>query len=790
MVVLSTLVTLAGTLDSASAQAPENDLAFDPEVIRGILSNGLIYYVKKNLEPRNRAQFQLVVRAGSVFEEEHERGLAHFVEHMAFNGTERFSGNEIVEYLESVGSKFGADLNAYTSFDETVYKVEIPTDDPAVTETAFEILSDWAYAMTFDPDEVERERGVVVSELLNSLSASARLVEVAHSLLFEGSRYEDRFPIGVPEIIKTATPDDLREFYERWYRPDLMAVIAVGDFDAEFTVDKIRHHFAPPPEGEARQTRAARPETPTVRPEYPIPSHTDPRARVHSDPELPDTWVHIYTKLPAETGQSLAAYRLGLAESLFSRMAEARWMWSVRFEHWSSDTKVLFASIRLRPGADVPAWTTTMLVEMQRILRYGFTSSEMERGKYDAMRSIEEERWEGNQRTSQRLAEECIRHFLYDTPLPGIAEYELRRQLLPRVTLEEVNRLAEPWDEFENSVVFVTGHDLASDTGAEQEVLDKLRGAGDLDVEPKNEEHMKRVEEVWEGLFGRVEPSSLLELPEPGTIDAEHSLESIDAVRWTLSNGATVIAKQTDFHTNEVLFEATSPGGTSLVEDSDYIAAYVAAMAVMGSLSDKVNFPAADTAHVIPYIEGLFEGFYGEAASEYIEVLFQLVTLYATAASRLDPADLEAPIESLRRYLADSRSEPVETFAEEVERALSQDHFRSAPWPLGLLNAEISPERSAAVYADRFQDFSDFTFVIVGAFDWDKLRDLAVKYIATLPATGRREQWRDLGIDPPSGVVNRTVHTSVSKPRGLIKLVFAGGHGVESSGGAGAGRPE
>ena len=235
----------------------EEPLDFDPLVVRGTLSNGLSYYIRHNEEPRDRAQIALAVKAGSVHEEENQRGLAHFVEHMAFNGTERFAKQEIIEYIESIGSTFGPDLNAYTGFDETLYFLEIPTDDPEITENAFQILSDWAYAISFDPEEVELERGVVLEEWRLSQGFNSRLQDNLLSLLFGSSRYADRAPIGLTEIIENAPVERLIEYYQRWYRPDLMAVVAVGDFDIVEMEANVKQHFAPLPK--ARLTRIAPP---------------------------------------------------------------------------------------------------------------------------------------------------------------------------------------------------------------------------------------------------------------------------------------------------------------------------------------------------------------------------------------------------------------------------------------------------------------------------------------------------------------------------------------------------
>ena len=338
---------------------------------------------------------------------------------------------------------------------------------------------------------------MVLEEWRTRRGAAARIRDVQYPVLFGDSRYAERLPIGLPEVIEAATSDDLRGFYERWYRPDLMAVIAVGDFDGAEMVETIRRHFAPPPEGATTQARAARPQTPTVRPDYPLPPHAEPRISIDTDPELSAATLQIYAKMPSKAGQNLAVYRRLLAESLFSMMANARLFERTQVADppflgawfgrglFLANTSVLYASARLDEEG-VGRGLDTVLEEMQRILRYGFTATELEREKANLLRSIESTWREREQRPSIRLAEEYIRHFLDHEPVPGIdAEYRLHQQMLPRITLQEVNRLAEPWRTLENTVVLVSGPEaVASGTEAEQEMLAKLTGAVDLEVAP------------------------------------------------------------------------------------------------------------------------------------------------------------------------------------------------------------------------------------------------------------------------------------------------------------------
>ena len=745
---------------------------------RGELGNGLTYYVRRNGEPRGRAFLSLVVKAGSVLEEEQQRGLAHFVEHMAFNGTERFAKQEIVEYLESIGSAFGADLNAQTGQDSTLYFLEVPTDDPEVIETAFRILSDWAYAISFSPDEVELERKVVMEEWRLYQGLSSRLQDRLLPLLLGDSRYAERNPIGLPEVIETASPEELRAFYERWYQPSLMAVVAVGDFDPEAIEAQVRRHFAPPPEGEALQARAAA--DPVALPRFAVPDHDEPRIEVFTDPESPVTQVVLFRKVAPESGRDLAAFRRVVAERLALAMLNAR-----LFERGQSADPPYLGGGGGRSSfvrtVDVVTFSATvepdgvergfgaLLEELQRVRRHGFTATELEREKANLLSSAESAYLERDQRLSGQLAQAYAGHFLSGVPEPGVeAEWELYQALLPLVSLAEAEAATASWTAPGNTALLVLRPEsAASGPATDNELAAALRaqleGADALAVT------------AYEDAVG--DAPLLAALPEPGVILAEERIEAIDAVRWTLSNGITVIAMQTDFRNDEVLFGASSPGGHSLVADADYVSAQHAASLAAGGgagAHDRVALDkllAGKRVWVAPYVGELFEGLSGSASPDDLETLFQLISLYVTEP-RFDP-DYFATYEAQVRSAAEARAaQPDTVFYDTVTAALSQDHFRHRPLTPELLD-ELSLERARAVYADRFADLGDATFVFVGTFDWDDLRALTAIYLAGLPSAGRAEAWRDVGVDPPAGVVERTVRKGL-EPRSQTALVFAG----------------
>ena len=762
---------------AVAPSSPDDPLAFDPAVVRGSLSNGLVYYIRHNAEPRERAHIALIVKAGSILEEEDQRGLAHFVEHMAFNGTERFAKQEIIEYLESIGSNFGPDVNASTGFDSTQYFVEIPTDDPEILEKAFQILSDWAFAITFAPDEVELERGVILEEWRLSRGFGARFQDNWFPLIFGDSRYTDRDPIGLPEVFENAPPQRLVDFYERWYRPDLMAVIAVGDFDPDAIEAKVRQYFAPPPEGEAGQAAAAV-GPPTDRPRYGVPEHKAPRVNVFSDPEAPGTQVYLLRKLPPESGDDLAALRRIVAERLAFMMLNAR-----LFERGQAEDPPYLGTIGLRGSfveaidlVQFAAWVEqdgvepgfqALLEETQRARQHGFTESELTREKATLLSEVERVYRERDQRESADLSQEYADHFLSGNPVPGIeAEWAFYQALLPEISLAEVDAVAATWSEPGNTVLLVMrpeGSGEKSDEDLESELQAKLAAADTLEVEPYEDE----VADV----------PLMATTPTAGSIAGEEAIESIDAVKWTLSNGITVIAKQTDFKNDEIVFGAFSPGGHSLVDDADHVSATYAAQLADGSgvgPHDNVALDkllAGKRVSVSPSIGELFEGFNGSSSPEDIETLFQLVHLYATAP-RLDPVYFSNYLTSLRSSAETRADQPDAVFSDTLNTVFSQGHFRRRPLTLELLD-ELSLERAQAVYADRFADLGDATFVFVGAFDWDTLRSLTETYLASLPTTGRVEQWRDVGVERPPGLEEHVVRSGI-EPRSQTAVIFAG----------------
>jgi zinc protease len=751
----------------AAATLPESAVApLDPAVRKGRLENGLTYFVRRNARPEKRAELWLALDAGSTLEDDDQRGLAHFVEHMAFKGTARFKKTEIVDFLERIGMRFGPEVNAYTGFDETVYMLKVPTDDPAVVEKALQILGDWAQAVSFADEDVEKERGVIVEEWRLGRGAEARMRDQQLPTLFKASRYAERLTIGKKEIVEQAPADTIRRFYRDWYRPNLMAVVAVGDFDPAAMEDAIRTHFAP-----LRNPAAPRP-----RASFPVPGHDETLISVATDPEATSTRVSIYYKLPRQGRDTLADARRLTVEGLYHGMINAR-LNEIRQQ---PDPPFLWAGSgagSLVRSSDVVSQSAgvdekglargleTLLVELARVEAHGFTAAELERAKTEQKRAFEQAFRERDKQESDAYASEMLRAFLEGEMMPGIAfERALNERLLPAITLDEVNHLARAWSGERNRVILVNAPEKAGRPApTEADIREIFRAAQAKTVAP------------W---VDRVREEPLVaNPPRPGTLVEETAADDLGVTRWKLSNGVRVILKPTDFKNDQVLLTGFSPGGNSLVPDAQYLSAtYAGSVLAEGGLGsfDQIELQKALTGKVAGasgFVGELEEGVGGGASPQDLETMFQLLYLKFTAP-RADPGAFASWKVRQKGYLENQLARPETVFSDALSVALSQGHFRRRPMSVALLD-EIDLKTAEAVWRDRFADAGDFTFVIVGKFQPAEIRPLVLTYLGGLPANGRTETWRDVGVRPPPGVEEVTVRKGI-EPKSQVRIVFTG----------------
>ncbi len=755
----------ANPLDAAWAPL-EAVMPVDPSIIIGELDNGLRYFIRENPYPAGRADLRLVVKVGSLLEDDDQRGIAHFVEHMAFNGTERYAKQALIKALESFGMRFGAHINAYTSFDETVYMLTIPTDEDVIVETAFDILEDWAAGVSFEGEEIDKERGVVIEEWRLGLGAGSRVRDVQFPILFGGSQYAERLPIGTLESLQNFTHDAVRRYYEDWYRPNLMAVIAVGDFDKNDIEQRIIEAF-----GELTNPEDERP-----RITYDIPEHEETRFGVATDPEMQVEQVEVFHKMPIRPQGTHGSYRQSIVEQLYSSMLNRR------LRELAQQPEAPFLGAGASQGIFVPTREVFMMgaavapggiekgleavfAEAARIAEQGFTATEFEREKSSQLRTFERIYTEKATQPSELFVEEFQRAFLENESVPGIDyEWALYQRFMPEIELAEVNAVGSSWVSADNRVVLVTAPESSAETL------------------PSDDELLAVLDNVDSVRLGRyvdtVTNAPLLSVtPDGGEIVERKDFPEVGVTEWTMGNGATVVLKPTDHREDQVLFRAVSPGGTSLAPDEDHIAALTAVNMIsasgFGTFSPReiTNMLSDKVVNVNPVINQLWEGFSGVASPRDLETLFQLLYLKFNFP-RADPTTFELITDQMRATFANETKTPEEVLQDETRAILTQNHFRRRGLSLEIID-EMDVDKSFDFYLDRFADASDFTFVFVGNFDIDTIEPLVRGYIGTLPSIEREESWRDEGVYYPTGVVEKTVYAGL-EPKSLTNIWFTG----------------
>jgi len=770
------LLTLVGLPASVAAQdgvataAQARPLPMTDEVRMGELDNGLRYYVQENGRPEGRAELRLVVNVGSVLETDAQRGIAHLLEHMAFNGTESFEKQALVDYLESIGMAFGPSINAYTSFDETVYQLQVPTDAPldgdSPLETGLQILEEWAHRVSLDPEEVDKERGVVIEEWRLGRGAGARVSEQQLPVFFSGSLYADRLPIGDVDVLQGFPQEEIEAFYETWYRPDLMAVVAVGDFDGAEIEARIRERFSQIPA----------PSTPLERPYYYVPSHEETYFALATDPELPTAQVGILTMQEPDTLQTIVDFRNSLAESLANRMLNGRLSEIAQ----RADAPFLGASTG-RSGfvRTASAWQlgaaveedghqagfTAILVEAERAARHGFTPGELEREKADMLTGYQRAYNERDNRFSSGIAGAYVSHFLEGSVVPSPeVRWELAQALIPTIDLEMVNRVARENLSPSNRIITASGPEKPElELPSEEEFEALIAAVADADIAPYEDD--------------AVDAPLVATPPQPGAVVAERYIESIDVTEWELSNGAVVWLKPTDFQDDQILLAGTSPGGWSLASEENHQVASNAATFIgaggVGQFSqiDLQKALAGKTAGASTSISELWDRVSGSSSVADVETLFQLTWLRFTEP-RQDEQVFAALKGQLQAFLANRDAAPATAFSDTLSAILSQNNPRALPPTPEDIEA-IDLGAAMEFYRERFADGGDFRFVLVGAFEVEEMRPLVEQWLASLPDLPGQEQWRDLQIVPPTGRVEKTVRKGV-EPQSQTVMITHG----------------
>jgi zinc protease len=739
----------------------------DDRVVTGKLDNGLTYYIRKNNKPEKRAELRLAVNAGSILEDDDQLGLAHFCEHMAFNGTKNFKKQEIINFLEGIGVRFGPELNAYTSFDETVYMLQIPTDKKDILEKGFQVLGDWACNVSYENEEIDKERGVIVEEWRLGRGANARIRDKQFPVVLKDSHYAERLVIGKKEIIESFKYETIKRFYKDWYRPDLMAVVAVGDFDVNEIEGVIKKIFGSIPAAQ----------NPRPRKIYDVPSFKETLYSIESDKELSYAMTTVLFKRPPYSTITLKDYKEDVLSSIFSgimseRLNEKRLLPDATFVNayigaGSRYTRTVSPStVQVVPkNNNITGALKSVMVELDRAKKFGFTATELERNKKSYLRNLEINVKEQDKKESNTVVNRIIENYLMGESYPSEnTNYELGLKIIPTITVNDINEYVKREFPDENIVVTAAVPEKADIVKPTKEILEKvIQEAANEKIEPYVDKTLN-------------EDLIAFEI-KPGKIVSEKTDVKNGVTELRLSNGAKVVLKPTSFKNDELLYTAFSDGGTSLCNDKDYLSATLSSTIVSQSGAGKFSRPALvkylsdKVANIYPSIGMYSEGLNGSASIKDMETFFKLNYLYFTQP-RKDSASFKSTMAMLETSLKNRSSSPEMAFSDTVSVTLGNYHFRRMPVTADRLK-EVDYETAMKFYKERFADAGDFTFVFVGSFELNTIKPFIEKYIASLPSLNRNEKWKDVGIAYPKGVIKKEVKKGI-EPKSKVQIYYTG----------------
>lgn len=766
------LLTGLTSVFAQGAVDPNQSYPVDKDVLVGKLPNGLTYYIRHNAEPVNRGQFWLVVDAGSILEDPDQNGLAHFVEHMCFNGTKNFEKDQIIRYLQSIGMKFGPEINAFTSHDVTNYMLQnVPLEKPANIDTALLILYDWAWQVAFEGEEIEKERGVIHEEWRTGMGSQRRIRNAYFRTLFENSKYATHDVIGDMNIVDNFQHDVIKRFYKDWYRPDLQAIIAVGDFDVNEMQKKIVALFSQIP----------RPENPRPRIIEQVPDHNDPKVSIVTDKEARMVQLMLFYKHPALSDQATQNHtRTGLMHELYNSMLNARLneltqqaeppfvmaMSAYRNYVKSAD---MYMTTAILSDPDVSLALKAVIKENMRVLKFGFAESELERARKEYLAAFEKSYNERNNRKSENFAWEYYGNFLNNEPIPGIEfEFEMAKAFLPSITLQEINALAGHWITDKNRVVVLTAPEAYAGSLPDKEKL--LALVAEAEQEPV---------EAWVDQSSD-KPLHSLPLIE-GKVKKVKSDEKAGYQEWTLSNGAKVVIKPTHFKEDEILFAAYSKGGTSMYNDNDLVSAQFASSIIdMSGIGEFNNIElgkllADKVVSISPYINPLDEGFRGSSTPKDLVTLLELLNLYFMNP-RADEKAFQSYMNRQQAMLMNKANDPSSAFSDTLNNTLWQYNPRRRP-----LGVEMLPEADFSkmddIFTQRFSNAADWTFYFVGNIDVNTAKPLIERYIGSIPSSKKQEKWVDRNEKAASGVIKKHLYTPMQVPKATVAVMQGGSFG-------------
>jgi len=750
-------------------------LPIDPQVTIGKLPNGFTYYVRKNSIQKKRVVMYLVNKVGSILETEEQRGLAHFMEHVSFNGSTHFPGSTLVDFLEKAGVRFGADLNAYTSFDETVYQLPIALDKPEMLGSGLQVIRDWADEASLDQKEIDKERGIVLEEKRLRSGASQRIQQQIFPLMVNQSRYAEREAIGTEEVLNNFHRETLLSFYKDWYRPDLQAIVVVGDINEEDVVARIRKLF-----GDLKAPDMEKP-----RPEYKIDLTGKNQFLAITDKEVQGTQLQIKIKYPHKKLLTNLDYLDHVERNLFNQLM------AIRFQSVSqknagnylsvnaglgplvANVDAFSASVSARPG-ELEKGFAAFWKEISKIKSDGFTAAELEMAKTRYLTAMTAAANEGDKIQSAQYAKEYTRHFLLGEAIPGIEkEAELTEAYLATISLAHLNLMARQYITNTNRDVYIIAPDAAAAS------LPNAQQMEDWFTKYENTERVAVSPDDERAALALVKMPLIPTPPAKGKVVSSSKNKELNITELKLSNGVRVILKPTAFKNDQISFSAFSPGGTSVYPDSDYLSASNAVSIVVGgglgsfsreNLQQKLT---GKQVSVTPYIAERMEGISGGSDTKDLETALQLTYLYFTSP-RKDTAVFNADMSRLKAVLASQINTPEKVFSDTLTAVMTNNSFRRRSLGFAQLG-QINLDKAFRVYQDRFKDASDFTFVFVGNFDPNKIQPLLEQYLGSLPSTYRKEMPRDLGIEIPKGTLNKTVYKG-SGDKATVRLLVSGNY--------------
>jgi len=770
------LISICSLQLFAQAQSPMlQPLPIDTNVRYGKLDNGLTYYVRHNALPKQRADFYIAQRVGSILEEDSQAGLAHFLEHMSFNGTKNFPGKNLINYLESVGVRFGANLNAYTSLDQTVYNIsDAPTTRQGIVDSCMLILHDWSNNLQLDSKEIDDERGVIREEWRTRGGASQRILEKQLLEMFPGSQYANRLPIGSIDVINNFKHDELRRYYKKWYRPDLQGIIIVGDIDADKTVARLKEIFKDVPA----------PVNPAKRIYYPVPDNDKPIISLATDKEATSTNVYLFYKhdtIPAAVKASYAGLIMDYMRNVVYQMMSARlreiqqkpsspFMAAAAYDDafFVAQTKDAWSAFAQAKEGKIDETLAAITRETQRAKKFGFTASEYDRARADILSDIESQYKDRDKQKNSSYVSQYVNHFLTGGSISGIVnEYNFFNQVAPNISVDQVNQFVNRIIGDKDIVIAVSGPEKE---GLKYPTKDEL-----LDV------YNKTCAENIEAYKETVSNEPLVkDLPAPGKIVSTKQNGKFGETEMTLSNGIKVYLKKTNFKDDEILMTASSPGGSTLFGNSDILNAKVLNQIVslggLGSFSrtDLSKKLAGKKASVSASVGSDNESLNGSTTPKDLETMFQLIYLNFTAP-RADQDAYASFASRLKDQLKSYSLDPMSAFGDSLNYYLYNNNPRAKRIQMEDID-KINYARVLELYKERFANASDFAFTFVGNIDEAAIRPLLEKYLAVLPTLKRVDPEGNLANQPKfhKGVINNKFIREMQTPKASIVAIYSG----------------